>query len=111
MWSSLTFDDINRNRWYKWQGSHPNETTTSVFTNGADAYTRQYALVMRDSLWSGTWRGLYSIASLKPRWPLGIWQGPVSELRAYVQKQLAEEEQQERDYFRDQDNKDRWIMG
>lgn len=110
--SSLAFDDINRDRWYEWRGSYPNQTTTSVFAKiGADAYTRQYALVMIDGLWSGTLTGCYSISSMKPRWPRGIWQGPISELRAYVQKQKAEEEQRERDYFRDQDNKDRWIMG
>ena len=110
--SSLTFDDINRDRWYQWRGSHPNETTTSVFANnGADDNTRQHALVMINGLWSGTQKGLYSIGGMKFRWHRGIWQGPVSEIRAYIQKQKAEEEQRERDYFRDQDNKDRWIMG
>ena len=111
--SSLTFDDINRDRWYRWRGSHPNQTTTSVFANNrADDNTRQYALVMINGLWSGTQKGLYNITSMKaPDWPPGIWKGPISEVRAFVQKQKAEKEQRERDYFRDQDNKDRWIMG
>ena len=66
---------------------------------------------MINGLWSGTQKGLYCIGGMKFRWHRGIWQGPVSEIRAYIQKQKAEEEQRERDYFRDQDNKDRWIMG
>ena len=105
--TSLAFDDINRGKWD--ERRYPKETTTSVFRADSDD---NYTLVTMDGLWSGTPRGLYVITSMKyPPWPKGLWQGPISEVRAYVQREKAKREQREIDYFSDKDNQDRWNVG
>ena len=105
--TSLAFDDINRCKWDEWR--NPNKTTTSIFRADSDD---NYTLVTMDGLWSGTPRGRYVISDMKyPPWPKGLWQGPISEVRAYVQREKAKREQREIDYFSDKDNQDRWNAG